>query len=113
MRRIPMSLSVAAIFLIFACIAVPAKLPRKAANAASKTRATAEYGNADSISEEELKIYDYFLAADQLAGRNLRRPATTQRHCTWRLTWQSGVSSPGEAQARRTALFSRISCLLC
>lgn len=113
MRRIPMSLSVAAIFLIFAFIAVPAKLPRKAAGAASKTRVTAEYGNADFISEEELKIYDYFLAADQLEGRNLPSPATTRRRCTWRLTLQSGVSSPGEAQARRTVLFSRISCLLC
>lgn len=71
MRRIAKSLSVAAIFLISAFIAVPAKLPRKAASAASKTRVTAEYGNADSISEEELKIYDYFLAADQLEGRNL------------------------------------------
>ena len=29
------------------------------------------YGNADSISEAELKIYDYFLASDQLEGRNL------------------------------------------
>lgn len=71
MRRIAMSLSVAAIFLIFAFIAVPAKLPRKAASAANKTHVTAEYGNADSISEEELKIYDYFLSADQLEGRNL------------------------------------------
>jgi|SRR5215472_52982 len=69
MRRIAMSLCVAAIFLTFAFIAVPAKLPRQAAAAASKTRVTAKYGNADSISEEELKIYDYFLAADQLEGR--------------------------------------------
>ena len=74
MRRIPMSLSVAVIFLMFAFIAVPAKLPRKAAGASGKTRVTAEYGNADSISEEELKIYDYFLAADQLEGRNLPSP---------------------------------------
>jgi hypothetical protein len=32
---------------------------------------TAGYGNADSITEEELKIYLYFLASDQLEGRNL------------------------------------------
>ena len=70
MRRMAMSLSVAAIFLL-AFIAAPAKLPRRAAGAASKTRVTAKYGNADSISEEELKIYDYFLAADQLEGRNM------------------------------------------
>lgn len=31
----------------------------------------AQYGNADSITEEELKIYLYFLASDQLEGRNL------------------------------------------
>jgi hypothetical protein len=30
----------------------------------------ARYGNADSISEEEMKVYDYFLASDQLEGRN-------------------------------------------
>ena len=29
------------------------------------------FGNADSITEEEMKIYDYFLASDQLEGRNL------------------------------------------
>ena len=29
------------------------------------------YGNSDSITEEEMKIYDYFLASDQLEGRNL------------------------------------------
>jgi hypothetical protein len=28
------------------------------------------YGNADAISEEELKVYEYFLASDQLEGRN-------------------------------------------
>jgi Zn-dependent M28 family amino/carboxypeptidase len=29
------------------------------------------YGNSDSITEQELKVYDYFLASDQLEGRNL------------------------------------------
>src|SRR4051794_4308095 len=33
--------------------------------------APAGYGNADSITEEEMKIYLYFLASDQLEGRNL------------------------------------------
>jgi Zn-dependent M28 family amino/carboxypeptidase len=33
--------------------------------------APAVYGNMDSISEEEMKIYLYFLASDQLEGRNL------------------------------------------
>src|SRR3954454_12722081 len=31
----------------------------------------AKYGNTESISENELKIYLYFLASDQLEGRNL------------------------------------------
>jgi len=35
------------------------------------TRPSSPHGNADAISEEELKIYLYFLAADQLEGRNL------------------------------------------
>src|SRR5580698_596688 len=38
------------------------------AEAAKKT--AARYGNADAITEEEMKIYDYFLASDQLDGRN-------------------------------------------
>ena len=29
------------------------------------------YGNADAITEAELKVYLYFLASDQLEGRNL------------------------------------------
>ena len=33
--------------------------------------APAVYGNMDSISEDEMKIYLYFLASDQLEGRNL------------------------------------------
>ena len=71
MRRIALSLAVTATFLMFALIVVQAKLPPKAATSASKTRGATTYGNADSISEEELKIYDYFLASDQLEGRNL------------------------------------------
>ncbi|HKD50637.1 MAG TPA: M28 family peptidase [Candidatus Acidoferrum sp.] len=71
MRRIAMSVGTSAIFVIFGFMAVPAKLPGKAGRVATKTRGTTEYGNADSISEAELKIYDYFLASDQLEGRNL------------------------------------------
>ena len=29
------------------------------------------FGNAESINEQEMKVYDYFLASDQLEGRNL------------------------------------------
>src|SRR5579872_2273862 len=35
-----------------------------------KSSPVPSYGNADAISEEELKIYLYFLASDQLEGRN-------------------------------------------
>jgi hypothetical protein len=38
---------------------------------ATKSGATMTFGNSDSINEEEMKIYDYFLASDQLEGRNL------------------------------------------
>src|ERR1035437_6848036 len=36
-----------------------------------KTSPVITYGNSDSITEYEMKIYDYFLASDQLEGRNL------------------------------------------
>jgi hypothetical protein len=39
-------------------------------SAAPGVSKVARYGNAESISEEEMKIYDYFLASDQLEGRN-------------------------------------------
>lgn len=41
------------------------------AEAAPGKTASTRYGNADSITEDEMKIYDYFLASDQLEGRNL------------------------------------------
>jgi Peptidase family M28 len=37
---------------------------------AAKMAAAAGYGNADSITGDELKVYDYFLASDELEGRN-------------------------------------------
>jgi hypothetical protein len=45
------------------------KVDRSAAKAAKPAPATA-YGNADAINENDLRIYDYFLASDQLEGRN-------------------------------------------
>ena len=47
--------------------------PQSSKKAAAKVSAPAAvtFGNADAISEEELKIYLYFLASDQLEGRNL------------------------------------------
>ena len=50
-------------------VADSAKPKTKPAKASAN--ATLTYGNADSITEAEVKIYDYFLASDQLEGRNL------------------------------------------
>lgn len=51
-------------------IATYAKEPKSKATK-PKAHAAATFGNSDAISENELKIYDYFLASDQLEGRNL------------------------------------------
>src|SRR4051794_40146865 len=47
--------------------------PQARSKAAAKIAgaASSSYGNADAISQEELKVYLYFLASDQLEGRNL------------------------------------------
>src|ERR1041384_7443372 len=67
MRRIVLS-SVLAIV----ALAVLAGAPQSKSKASKAgVSAPAGYGNADSISEEEMKIYLYFLASDQLEGRNL------------------------------------------
>lgn len=56
---------------------VPAAVARPARGAKAKVgpvqaaSAKVSYGNADSITADEVKIYDYFLASDQLEGRNL------------------------------------------
>ncbi|MGB6874533.1 MAG: M28 family peptidase [Candidatus Acidiferrales bacterium] len=72
MRRIVKSLSLIAALSLFVFLPIgAAKLPPNSANKSTKARASAKYGNADSISEDELRIYDYFLASDQLEGRNL------------------------------------------
>src|ERR1700676_3625266 len=51
----------------------PANSAPQSTSHANKAKASVAegYGNADSITQEELKIYDYFLASDQLEGRNL------------------------------------------
>src|SRR5579864_7434434 len=72
MRRIIVSSSLLAILSLAVLFTTAAtKPPRESARKAAKSRATAKYGNADSITENEMKIYDYFLASDQLEGRNL------------------------------------------
>jgi Zn-dependent M28 family amino/carboxypeptidase len=74
MRRIAVSGFLLAVFPLAVFVAV------QAANSAPQSKpkagkavaaAEAGYGNADSIGEEEMKIYDYFLASDQLEGRSL------------------------------------------
>src|SRR5580692_10175207 len=55
-------------FLLFAVVMAAQNKPKMTK---VKTAPAATYGNSDSISEEELKIYDYFLASDQLEGRNV------------------------------------------
>ena len=65
-RRLPL-LSLAALCIAGAAYSAAPK-PKVAAKGAPETPA---YGNADTISQDELKIYLYFLAADQLEGRNL------------------------------------------
>src|SRR5215472_14683933 len=53
---------------IAAMIAIGAAADNKGKGA--KTALAPVYGNADAISEDELKVYEYFLASDQLEGRN-------------------------------------------
>src|SRR5580658_4539001 len=55
-------------FLLFAVVLAAQNKPKMAK---VKAAPTVTYGNSDSITEYEMKIYDYFLASDQLEGRNL------------------------------------------
>lgn len=72
MRRIITSFSLITALSLSAFFAWGAtKHPRASASKAAKAHAPSKYGNADSIGENELRIYDYFLASDQLEGRNL------------------------------------------
>jgi Zn-dependent M28 family amino/carboxypeptidase len=43
--------------------------PQQSKQKNSKTSSATSYGNSDAITQEELKVYDYFLASDQLEGR--------------------------------------------
>src|SRR4051794_18030574 len=68
MRRI-----LPAICVILFALAILTGAPQTRSQATSKTGVSgpAGYGNADAITEAEMKIYLYFLASDQLEGRNL------------------------------------------
>jgi len=65
MRRTIVSGFVAGVLSLVALMATAG--PK--APAADKSKASG-YGNSEAITENELKIYDYFLASDQLEGRN-------------------------------------------
>lgn len=67
MRRIAIG-AVLALLALAALVGAPQS--RKASPAAGGA-ATPAFGNADAISQEELKIYLYFLASDLLEGRNV------------------------------------------
>ena len=70
MRRQILSCTVLAVFSLAVLFALPAtSSPQQSKPKATKASA-AGYGNADSISQEELKVYEYFLASDHLEGRN-------------------------------------------
>ena len=73
MRRILLSTSLAFAFALYfgARTASPAPPAAKPANNKVKAGPAPMYGNSDAITEQELKVYDYFLASDQLEGRNL------------------------------------------
>jgi len=72
MRRIIVSSCLAGLLSLAVFFAMAAaKSPEQSKSKAAKSAAAGSYGNADSISIDELKIYDYFLASDQLEGRNL------------------------------------------
>ncbi len=76
MRRIIVtgcSLTILAGTVLFSVMAADSPKPKaKAGKTAAAADATpAHYGNADAITEGEVKIYDYFLASDQMEGRNL------------------------------------------
>ena len=59
--------------LLLVGLAAVYSAPQSKQRAAAKggSSASAAYGNADSITEDELKAYLYFIASDQLEGRNL------------------------------------------
>ncbi|MEO8595678.1 MAG: M28 family peptidase [Candidatus Solibacter sp.] len=73
MRRIVVSTAFVAALALSVLVSVKPANSQGKSKAASKgpVAAPAPYGNVDSIREEEMKIYLYFLASDQMEGRNL------------------------------------------
>ena len=73
MRRIAITFTAAAALAaaaLYIAGSTQALAQTKSKKEAAKIATPAGYGNSDAITEDELKVYDYFLAADQLEGRN-------------------------------------------
>ena len=72
MRRIVATSSLVIALALYAGVRITIAAPQAKSRVAKVTaKAVPEYGNSDAITEQEMKIYDYFLASDQLEGRNL------------------------------------------
>ncbi len=73
MRRILISSSLFAVLSLSVLVTLRSakSAPQAKPKAAKSEPSAVSYGNTESISENELKVYLYFLASDQLEGRNL------------------------------------------
>src|ERR1017187_1558317 len=72
MRRMFVSSTLLAVVSLTVLVSVPPVHSQSKPKAGKAVAAApGSYGNVDSICEEEMKIYLYFLASDQLEGRNL------------------------------------------
>ena len=71
-RRIALSSCALAALALYAGVRITSAAPAKVVKLkVVKPAEAVTYGNAESITEQEMKIYDYFLASDALEGRNL------------------------------------------
>jgi hypothetical protein len=71
MRKNIVSGTLLTVISLAVLITMTSARPAAQTKAKASKAGAATYGNSDSINEEEMKIYDYFLASDQLEGRNL------------------------------------------
>ena len=73
MRRIVITFTAAAALtaaVVYTAGSNHALAQSKPKKESAKVSTAAGYGNSDAITEDELKVYDYFLASDELEGRN-------------------------------------------
>jgi Zn-dependent M28 family amino/carboxypeptidase len=73
MRRIVVTCSLLTLLslTVFLTVRSANSAPQSKSKAAKAEPAAPSYGNSDSITQEEMRIFLYFLASDQLEGRNL------------------------------------------